>query len=280
VCDARGLAGMVTPESFELWRPYNFGVRTLLRRVSPEALVDEIDRYDAAAAAEVTALARRHAGLDELVDDYIALYRACIEAGAEREREAHDRAVAEHLEMWRPRYDGAWPWMIDRVRMLDELDAALNRPPHLRAGESVATGTGNPALIEYVTGFSYAEDFGVWTEGERAIMVLRVEPRDGPIDVALLVSGFVREEHPSLVVDVRVNGSETARWSFDHPDPPDWRSLRVDVSPASRGVVVVELTIRTPRSPRELGLSDDERRLGLALHQLEIRVPSDEAPAS
>ena len=280
VCDARGLAGMVTPERFEQWRPYNFGVRTLLRRVSPEALAEEIDRYDAAAAAGVTGLVRRDAGLEQLVDAYIALYRACIESGAQPEREAHDRAVAQHVETWRPRYDGAWPWMIDRVRMLDELDAALNRPRHLRAGERVATGTGSPALIEYVRGFSYAEDFGVWTEGERAIMVLRVEPRDGPIDVALLVSGFVGEEHPSLAVDVRVNGTETVHWSFEHPADPDWRSLRVDVPPAGRGVVVVELTVRTPRSPRELGLSDDGRRLGLALHQLEIRVPSDAAPTS
>lgn len=279
VCDARGLAGMVTPATFALWRPYNFGVRTLLRQIAPEALGEEIDRYDSAAAAAVTALIRHHAGIDQLVEAYIALYRSCVKPGIAWEREAHDRAVAEHLETWRPRYDVKWPWSIDRLRMLDDLDAALNRPPHLRVGERVATGTGSPAFIEYVTGFTF-DDFGRWTEGERAVMVVRVEPRDGPIDLALLVDAFVREEHPSLVVDVRVNGTETANWSFRHPALPDWRSLRVDVTPAGRGVVVVEFAIRTPRSPRELGLSDDGRRLGLALHQLEVRVSNEGAPAS
>jgi hypothetical protein len=135
-------------------------------------------------------------------------------------------------------------------------------------------------VIEYVTGFSYAEDHGVWTEGERAIMVVRVEPRDGPVDIALLVGALVGEANPTLDVDVRANGIDVATWSFRHPHAAEWCVVRALVAPASRGAVVVELTIRAPRSPHQLGLGADSRRLGLSLHQLEVRAVSSGDAAS
>jgi hypothetical protein len=272
VCDARGLAGMVTPESFERWRPLNFGLRALTRRVEMQELVGEIDSYDPAAAADVTALVRRTADMADSVERYIALYRACIAEPQDPDRDGHDRAVARHLQMWGPRVAAEWPWMFEREQLMRGLDSALNRPPRLQAGVSARMGTAEPNFIEYVTGFSFAEEFGRWTDGAEAMMALRVDPARGSVELALLTIAFVPNGSADLQVRVRANGVDAALWTFQHPAGERWNTVRVPVAPSGPGVVVLEFSIDAPRSPSEVGLSGDTRRLGLGVLEVELRA--------
>lgn len=271
VCDARGLAGFVTPAAYERWRPLNFGLRTLTRRVTAEALAGEIDRYDAGEARAVTAIARRDADFAALLDQYVALYEACIAQGVEPDRAAHDRALALHVETWAPRYRPAWPWMIEREELRTELDAALDRP-RLRAGEPVPLGTGRPHAIELVSGFSEPESWGVWTDADSAQMALRIDVPQGAVDLAFYTDAFVVPEHPALQADIRVNGALAASWSFAYPYAPEWRTTQIPAVASHDGLVILEFTISTPRSPSELGVSSDTRRLGLSLQQVEVRA--------
>jgi hypothetical protein len=275
VCDARGLAGFVTPAAFERWRPFNFGVRTLTRRVTERALTAEIDAYDPADAAAVTTIVRRSAGLDGLVLRYVALYRECIaEAAAGRDRGGDDLALAYHLQTWGPRVGPGWPWMTERAHLLSELDVALGRPPRLLPGDDLALDENLPRSVEFVRGFGPIED-GIWTEGEDAMLVMRVEAFGQPVDLTLLVEAYVRREHPTLEVEVSVNGAATATWSFEHPHHVGWRKLRVE--PPLSGIVVLEFAIHSPSSPRDLGLSADTRQLGISLKRIAFPVEGDPA---
>jgi hypothetical protein len=74
VCDAQGLAGMVTAISFDAMRQLNFGARTLRRPVTTDTIGAEIDHYDPADAAAVCDGIRQSADIDLLVDQYIDLY--------------------------------------------------------------------------------------------------------------------------------------------------------------------------------------------------------------
>jgi Glycosyltransferase Family 4 len=277
VCDARGLAGFVTPEEYARWRPLNFGLRSLTRRVTAGALAAEIDRYDAQSARAVTALARRDADFATLLDRYVALYEACIAQGVSADRAAHDRALALHVETWAPRYRPAWPWMIERERLRGELDAALDRP-RLRIGEPVGLGIDRPRAVELVSGFGEPEPWGVWTDADSALLALRTDAPDGAVDLAFHADAFVVEEHPVLQADVRVNGAFAASWTFQYPSAPEWRTVHVPAAPSLDGLVIVEFVLSVPRSPSELGISSDTRRLGLSLQQAEVRAAAyDEA---
>jgi FkbM family methyltransferase len=122
-CDARGLGGLVTTERLADWREQNFGLRTLQRQTTVEALVGEIDRYRAADAMAVSRSIRRDAAVDTLVSSYLQVYRNVI---AEHRQdpgtgEATRRAFASHLERWSPRVDASWPWMREREWLLDEI---------------------------------------------------------------------------------------------------------------------------------------------------------------
>lgn len=77
-CDHAGLGGLITSRSLDEMRALNFGMRTLQRAITAEAVGAEIDRYDAADAARVTDRIRATADLELLVDQYVDLYEELL----------------------------------------------------------------------------------------------------------------------------------------------------------------------------------------------------------
>src|SRR6202011_5673593 len=142
----------------------------------------------------------------------------------------------------------AWPWSIERELLVGELDAALDRPRRIALGETIAIGAEQPRRVEFAGGFGFVESQGIWTDGDQATMVLRVDGYEETIDVALLVDAFVRPGHPAVEVGVTANGVLTDTWSFTYPSLPEWRRVHVPIASPDR-VVVLSFSIRTPCSP-------------------------------
>src|SRR6185295_3230033 len=96
VCDAQGLAGMVTTSSLSAMRQLNFGARTLRRPIDAALIESEIDRYDPADAAAVSEDMRQSADIDLLVDQYADLYdELCAQPRADAdELQAVSRSLA------------------------------------------------------------------------------------------------------------------------------------------------------------------------------------------
>ena len=78
LCDARGLGPMVTRAQVAHLRRWNFGMRTLTRALDPRLIGDEMTRYNADDAAEVSRYVREAAGLDRCVEKFVQLYREVI----------------------------------------------------------------------------------------------------------------------------------------------------------------------------------------------------------
>jgi len=118
-------------------------------------------------------------------------------------------------------------------------------------------------------GWSIQEREGVWTEGDRANLVLMLAD-DIPDDAELVLNAapFVAPDHPVIEVQASARGEQLARRVFRHGEPP--RLLRIPLPPA-RGRTVVELTLHDPARPVDLGLGDDHRRLGIQLRWLVVR---------
>lgn len=103
LCDATGMGPLVTAAEFEHLRPLNFGVRTLRHALDADRLAREIEKYDAADAAEVSRKVRAEAGRDAALDNLIELYEEVIAEYASSDRAACDsideegRAAAAYL---------------------------------------------------------------------------------------------------------------------------------------------------------------------------------------
>lgn len=100
LCDFRGAGPMVTTAELDSLRRLNFGHRTLRSEIHPDAIAREIERYDAADAAEVSRRIRAEAGTERMVEEVVGLYSEVLEeyaASPEVDAEAELRAAAAYL---------------------------------------------------------------------------------------------------------------------------------------------------------------------------------------
>jgi hypothetical protein len=156
LCDAAGMGGMVTSANFDQSRRFNFGVRTLTRRLDAVAIAEEISRYDAADASTVSCRVRQEAGVDDVVDRLIALYASAIDEFNTAARPAESvelRAAAAYLRQWGPKFK-EWP-QATRVSILEREVAVLRSEQtsllgHLRS-EQASLGHHVLARVRSVT---------------------------------------------------------------------------------------------------------------------------------
>jgi len=107
VADHRGLAGMLTTQNVARFRKDNFGRELLTRPLDAETIGQEIDRYDASDAAEVSRILREDASLDRALDRWEAVFAEAIELFRKAPPTPDDvrKALASYLSLHLPR-----PW--------------------------------------------------------------------------------------------------------------------------------------------------------------------------
>ncbi|MEZ2331792.1 glycosyltransferase [Mesorhizobium sp. RCC_202] len=285
VCDGRGLAGMARSDNWESWRRRNFGLGVLQQPLSPDAISAEIDRYDAVDAAEVTRRARREAGMSQWLDACLSLYGEAIERHRAAPPGAHELnlALARHMQTWLPKESPIWPWMTERAELLSRLAQPIDpvpielKPVKLDEPLSLAQAD-DPESVVRLTGFSAVEHWGVWTDGELATVECTLSSTAAATALRLSVVPFLlHRRHAKLAVELFINGRKIERRVFrptvrGEPlfTPRDWLvTLPTEIMPGAS--LSIGFRIENPASPLQLGLSNDDRRLGLGLCQIELK---------
>ncbi|MBY0338279.1 MAG: hypothetical protein K2X11_16810 [Acetobacteraceae bacterium] len=123
-------------------------------------------------------------------------------------------------------------------------------------------------------GWSEIEDWGVWMEGGLAHLRLPFWAQTrGAVRVSLAIRAFLPEAGHQEV-ELLFAGACAARASFDSEN--EVKHMSLDVDPHHAGLVV-DLEIRTawPTSPRERGLSSDDRRLSAGLCRIDLACPGN-----
>lgn len=80
LCDFGGVGPLVTAAEFARLRPLNFGFQALTGQLRAEALLEQIERYDAGDAARVCALLRSQASLEDAARALVHTYREILDA--------------------------------------------------------------------------------------------------------------------------------------------------------------------------------------------------------
>jgi hypothetical protein len=102
VGDGRGLVGMVTTANYETLREYNFGVQAFVRKMSVDAVVSEIERYNPQDALAVATRGQTEAALEGLLDALEQLYAEAIQSCATMGHDEDDRALQRFRRQWYP----------------------------------------------------------------------------------------------------------------------------------------------------------------------------------
>jgi Sulfotransferase domain len=131
-------------------------------------------------------------------------------------------------------------------------------------------GTGCAALGD---GWGEPEGWGTWSVDRRASMLIAVGPKPlFPLEVDLSYRSFV-DKGRTLEITCRAVGKQISSWICS---PVEWRGVRrIGIPPeavTTEGIVELDFEISAPKSPAELGLGPDTRRLGIGIESMRLRT--------
>jgi len=124
-------------------------------------------------------------------------------------------------------------------------------------------------------GWSAPEKWGTWSDGDTAFLFLCLSslPKN---DLELLIEGhaFLTDKHPFQEVDILVNGHHVATLKYDQQSNEGLRVVKLPkpLALGKNGQLLIRFNFKNPKSPIELGLSSDARRLGLGIVSLELKT--------
>jgi GT2 family glycosyltransferase len=173
-----------------------------------------------------------------------------------------------------PRSPRAVGWSADErpLGVLVRAIAVEDADRSVRPGEKIIFSEGSDTGRLLCDGWSRLEPTGVWTDGDEASLLLRLTDAP-PIDAELIlgVTPFVAPDHRELRVGFSALGEQLASQVFRHGNAD--RLVRIPLPAAARGHAArmrFELRLHDPARPVDLGLSGDERLLGLHLQWLMV----------
>jgi hypothetical protein len=129
----------------------------------------------------------------------------------------------------------------------------------------------SPGLVYLGPGWSWSDPSGSWSDGDVATMSLNLDSR--PKDLAITIAGwpFVNDQHAFQEMELGVNGHLLTTLEYRSSG----RVSNVLHLPRSlvterAGSLNIRFRFKDPRSPAELGISDDPRKLGFHLESLKV----------
>lgn len=137
-------------------------------------------------------------------------------------------------------------------------------------GTAVKAGTDGEFQRYAVSGWSKTEEQFTWSEGNTAVLAIRVPATEAGIALKMRANGFMHPpDLPHQPVEVLVNNQKVADWTVgevaEHSAviPPE----------LLKGGGLLTITFKMPKavSPKDIGGVDDPRVLGLCVHEFELR---------
>jgi hypothetical protein len=179
--------------------------------------------------------------------------------------------------------------LIDRACALDV--ATMTWTPHqtpepklVTLGQKIDFAAGGNADSSVLpTGWSTAEPWGRWSDGDLAQFQVKVQPPlNGGIELVAEASAYVNERHKSQEVEILVNDRKVGSWNLTEEKLKTNSEQRVYIPPElirSESITTISFRLLNPASPESLGISTDNRVLGIAVRSLRlVGAPLEKAP--
>ena len=122
-------------------------------------------------------------------------------------------------------------------------------------------------------GLSHVEKWGRWSAGKEVVLTLAPDKKADNYVITFDIQPYVNEKHKKQTVTVWADDEKLAEWHFDYAKKQPETALnypRKYLSPA--GEIRLRFEISDPKSPYELGLSSDKRKLGIGFKKMDIKA--------
>jgi hypothetical protein len=137
----------------------------------------------------------------------------------------------------------------------------------------LSMGRGGNGLRYLVTGWSQPEESGTWSDGREAELLVPVQAQRGDDVVLTFHASGLFGKGGTQVVEVWINRLKTGAITFDERHPNGRYSFAVPKAALKEGDtqnLQVLLRIQSPVKPKDLGINNDIRDLGIHLAALEV----------
>ena len=137
-------------------------------------------------------------------------------------------------------------------------------------GTKISFAQSGAATNYQVSGWSAPEPQFTWTEGDTAVLAVRVPASDSPVVLRARGAGFVNPPAlPAQPIEVVVNDKKIAEWQAG--DVAEYTAMIPQEMVKDGGVLTI--TFRMPKAiaPKAAGVSEDPRVLGFCLYEIELR---------
>lgn len=166
-------------------------------------------------------------------------------------------------------------WPYDKIKQKREIGIiiivlgilSIVAAPKCDITQKLAFSRNLPLLVK---GFSGAEKWGCWTNGNEAEMKFSWKDKKN-LKVTFKLHPFLPKIVEEQNVDVFVNGKKITHWHFEHNEPSPNTTLILLQKDFNTKDYVITFNIQNPQSPSELGLSGDTRKLGLGFETMSIK---------
>ncbi len=137
-------------------------------------------------------------------------------------------------------------------------------------GNIIDFSAAGDAILYTREGWCNPEPWGTWTHGHEAVLVILLkEIPKRAVTVNASVKGLVIRGHDPVSVEVHVNGGKIAAWSMANAGFKPFR-FKIPPGKIQSPECVIAFKILNPRTPEQLGLSDDKRLLGLGFGKMSL----------
>jgi hypothetical protein len=178
------------------------------------------------------------------------------------------------------------PWLASTLPKLQRfgfdyrpyLAASANRSYDL--GEWISFGEEDATAIRKDRGWWNTEPWGTWSSDEAAVTVNLPGPAASDLFLESVVRSYVNEKNPDVQVEVLVNNVPAGEWKFHYKpgaDAYEQRDLVISQEALNRKhPPVILFLVSGARSPSELGLGGDPRKLGFAAVKMRLVACTDD----
>ena len=153
--------------------------------------------------------------------------------------------------------------MVENLR--NEIDQIVKQG---RPNQLIQFGKGHlgTSLIVGVGGdWSWPEDWGVWSNGDQAKIILPISESTTAKQLRLNVRAFITKLHPKQEVEVLIDKMPPQSIALTNSESNIWV---INLPPTGEGSKYIELQFhfKNPASPKDVGgVPGDDRRLGIGL---------------
>ena len=112
------------------------------------------------------------------------------------------------------------------------------------------------------------EDWGTWTVGKEAKLAVFMPPGT-PKTITLDLRAFVGPKHLKQTLEIGVDGGSSKAFTLSQFEQ-NRITLPIPASAYGKEFLVLDLKIADPASPKDLGMGEDTRRLGVGIKRVVI----------